>query len=86
MAWNSPIDGENRALHEELYDLEQDPDEAINLATVPSRQRQLDVMRSKWALLARTCSVNLRLCSADDIVIAELYYWPFPSARRTRHD
>jgi arylsulfatase A-like enzyme len=46
--WNTPIDGSTSALHEELYDLRQDPDEANNMALSPAHHAQLAEMRKKW--------------------------------------
>lgn len=48
MAWDTPVDESPSALHEELYDLRKDPDEAHNLAQSPAARTQLEVLREKW--------------------------------------
>ena len=48
LSWNTPVDGSPPALHEELYDLGNDPDEANNLALSPTSGTQLEAMRTKW--------------------------------------
>ena len=46
--WDTPVDGTTAALHEELYDLGKDPEEANNLTFSPASRQQLEAMRKKW--------------------------------------
>ena len=47
-AASTPLNGDTTPLHEELYDLKQDPDEARNLAFSPRHTEPLSSMREKW--------------------------------------